>query len=126
MTIHNCYDEESTYMNGDIGVISEMTESGIFLSGSTRKNTFVRNLRDVDYAYASTTHKAQGSEYDHVVIVLDTEYPGMLYKGLFYTAVTRAKKKVTLIYTNDALKIAMTHESPARKSGLLYKLKNRG
>lgn len=125
MTIHNCYDEESTYMNGDIGVISEMTESGIFLSGSTRKNTFVRNLRDVDYAYASTTHKAQGSEYDHVVIVLDTEYPGMLYKSLFYTAVTRAKKKVTLIYTKDALQIAMTHESPARKSGLLYKLKNR-
>lgn len=122
MTIHNSYDEESSYMNGDIGIISEITDDGVFLAGAARKHTFIRNFRDIDYAYASTTHKAQGSEYDHVVIVLDTEYPGMLYKGLLYTAVTRARKKVTVICVGNALDLAMSTESPERKSGLIDKL----
>lgn len=126
MTIHNCYDAESTYMNGDIGVVSDITENGLFMSGCTKKAIFVQNMRDVDYAYASTTHKAQGSEYEHVVIVLDTEYSGMLYKGLLYTAVTRAKKKVTIISVGNALETAITRESPVRRSGLCYKLRQAG
>ena len=124
MTIHNCYDEESSYMNGDIGVVSEISENGLFMAGCAKKGIFVKNLRDVDYAYASTTHKAQGSEYDHVVIVLDTEMPGMLYKGLLYTAVTRAKKKVTIISVRNALETAMSNESPVRRSGLRSKLQS--
>lgn len=125
MTIHNCYDEESSYMNGDIGVVSDITENGLFMSGCAKKSIFVQNFHDVDYAYASTTHKAQGSEYDHVVIVLDTEFPGMLYKGLLYTAVTRAKKKVTIISVGKALEMAMQTESPMRRSGLCFRLKQR-
>lgn len=123
MTIHNCYEAESTYMNGDIGTVSDITENGLFMSGCAKKSIFVQNLRDVDYAYASTTHKAQGSEYDHVIIVLDTEYLSMLYKGLLYTAVTRAKEKVTIISVGNALETAMAKESPVRRSGLCFKLR---
>jgi exodeoxyribonuclease V alpha subunit len=45
-------------------------------------------------AYACTTHKVQGQEFDYVLMPMTSQYGIMLYQNLVYTAVTRAKKKV--------------------------------
>ena len=48
-------------------------------------------------AYAISIHKAQGSEYDNVVIVLASSFKRMFYNKLIYTAVTRAKQSLIII-----------------------------
>lgn len=60
-------------------------------------------------AYACTVHKAQGSEYDAVVIVLDSDQNHMLRRSLLYTALTRARKRVYLVGSEVALKFAVTN-----------------
>lgn len=57
--------------------------------------------RNLDLAYAITTHKAQGSEFDRVVLLLNKTY--VLNRANFYTAVTRAKKHVAVILGQGAL-----------------------
>lgn len=125
MTIHNNYDSETSYMNGDIGIVKEISDVGIFMTGTEKNSVLVEKMDDLDYAYASTVHKAQGSEYEHVVIVLDEEYPSLLYKGLLYTAITRAKRDVTILYIGDALHTAICKSSPIRRSGLKEKIQKR-
>ena len=69
---------------------------------------------DMDLAYNCTVHKSQGSEYDYLVIVLQEEAAGMLDQNLLYTAVTRGKKEVRIIYENNTLQTAIR---TARKGG---------
>jgi exodeoxyribonuclease V alpha subunit len=57
--------------------------------------------RNLDLAYAITTHKAQGSEFDRVVLLLNKTY--VLNRANFYTAVTRAKKHCAVILGQGAL-----------------------
>lgn len=61
--------------------------------------------RNIDHAYAITTHKAQGSEFDKILLVLNKSY--VLNRANFYTAVTRAKTKVSVILGTGALATAM-------------------
>lgn len=65
--------------------------------------------RNLDLAYAITTHKSQGSEFDKIVIVLNRSY--VLDRANFYTAVTRAKKHATVICGAGALAAAMKKRS---------------
>ena len=69
---------------------------------------------DMDLAYKCTVHKSQGSEYDYLVIVLQEAATGMLDQNLLYTAVTRGKKEVRIIYENNTLQSAIR---TARKGG---------
>jgi len=48
-------------------------------------------------AWAMTIHKSQGSEYDHVIVVLPRRQSPLLTRELFYTGVTRAKAGVTIV-----------------------------
>lgn len=61
--------------------------------------------KNLDLAYAITTHKAQGSEFDKVVLLIQRSY--VLNRANFYTAVTRAKEQVTVICGPGALATAM-------------------
>lgn len=83
-------------------------------------------------AYAMTIHKSQGSEFGHVLIVLpalaedDTpsqRVDSLLTKELLYTAITRAKQKVTLSATDTGLKAAI-QQSVKRNSGLVERLES--
>jgi exodeoxyribonuclease V alpha subunit len=92
--------------NGDTGVIcSEGNRLWACFGGP---DTAVRKLpvSVVRYhlpAYATTVHKAQGSEFDHIVLVLpETESP-ILTRELFYTAITRAKRKLTIFTTPETI-----------------------
>ena len=57
-------------------------------------------------AYAISVHKAQGSEFDTVLLLVSRFYSKMLYRKLYYTAITRAKKRLILVGEVNALRIA--------------------
>ena len=63
-------------------------------------------LDALDLAYATTVHKSQGSEYDTVILSLQTAHYIMLRRPLLYTAITRAKRHVIIVGERKALVIA--------------------
>ena len=87
--------------NGDMGIITEINTYNETLEvefDEKRKVTYPFQLLDeLELAYAITIHKAQGSEYPAVVIPLLQGPRQLFYRNLLYTAVTRAKKCVTLV-----------------------------
>ena len=62
-------------------------------------------------AYAISIHKAQGSEFDIVIIPLVKNYGKMLYRKIIYTAITRSKKKLYLVGELSALNTAVSNTS---------------
>ena len=74
-------------------------------------------------AWAMTIHKSQGSEYDHVVVVLPRRQSPLLTRELFYTGVTRAKFGATVVGELDTVREAVSREID-RVSGLTYRLRD--
>ena len=71
--------------------------------------------------HAMTVHKAQGSQFAHVSVVLPPVGSPLLTRELLYTAVTRAESSVLLVGSADAVREAVTH--PVRRmSGLARRL----
>jgi len=70
-------------------------------------------------AYAVTVHKAQGLEYDIVVVPVVDAFRHQLQRNLYYTAITRAKKKVFLVGTESALKSAVLNAREDDRNTLL-------
>jgi exodeoxyribonuclease V alpha subunit len=66
-------------------------------------------------------HKSQGSEFDHVVVTLPPPPSRILTRELLYTAVTRAKQRVTIVATEAAIREAVERPA-ARASGLTARL----
>jgi exodeoxyribonuclease V alpha subunit len=97
-------DYERGLFNGDQGVVLRVAEGGgaqelaaAFPRGDTFEVFPLDTLPDVAPAFALTVHKAQGSEFDHVALVLpETDMP-LLTRELLYTAVTRARRSVLLV-----------------------------
>lgn len=92
---------EDNIFNGDIGYIYDIVkEAGKFKIIINYDENFVsyekQELNQITLAYASSIHKAQGSEFDNVIVPFIDSYNFMLNKNLTYTAVTRAKKKLIL------------------------------
>jgi exodeoxyribonuclease V alpha subunit len=117
-------DYSTRVFNGDIGVAwrSEGRTSVHFRSsdGGVRAIAPGR-LPAVETAWAMTVHKSQGSEFDHVTVVLPTEESRVMSRELLYTAVTRARQSVTIIGTEAALRSAITQRTE-RTSGLGQRL----
>ena len=96
--------------NGDTGLIyrinsSQKKEIQIDFDSNIVKYT-PANFNNFRQAYAISIHKAQGSEFDVVVIPIVKGYNKMLYQKLIYTAVTRAREKIYLIGDISALEMA--------------------
>ena len=60
------------------------------------------DMNALAFSYCISVHKAQGSEWDKVFVVLHNSHGRMLSRELFYTAITRAKKKLIIFYDNDS------------------------
>lgn len=87
--------------NGDMGIVKEIntfseTMTVEYEEGKTVEYPF-KQLDELELAYAITVHKAQGSEYPAVVMPLLSGPRMLMNRNLLYTAVTRAKKCVTLV-----------------------------
>ena len=97
---------EDNIMNGDLGVVSGITEDSELLV-NFGENTVKYNKKDLEnltLAYAISIHKSQGSEFKCVIMPLVKSYTIMLKKKLLYTGVTRAKEKLILIGDFEAYK----------------------
>lgn len=100
--------------NGDIGIIVKIVsrpkkEIHIDFDGNIVKYT-PANFINFKKAYAISIHKAQGSEFEVVVIPVVKGFHKMLYKRLIYTAVTRCKKRLFLVGELDALNMAINNK----------------
>ena len=111
-------DYERDVFNGDLGVITglDLEESELTVSFDGREVTYgFGELDELVLAYATTIHKAQGSEYAAVVIPLTTQHYAMLARNLLYTGITRGKRLVVLVGQRRALAIAVRNGSGRRR-----------
>ena len=87
--------------NGDMGIIKQINEYAQNMTVEFEDGHSVeyslKNLDELELAYAITIHKSQGSEYPAVVIPLLNGPRMLMNRNLLYTAVTRARKCVTLV-----------------------------
>ena len=105
--------------NGDTGVT--VVDGGTLravVGGAGETLTFATSrLADVETMHAMTIHKSQGSQADEVTVLLPPEDSRLLTRELFYTAVTRAKKRVRAVGSEPALRAAVERRA-VRASGL--------
>jgi exodeoxyribonuclease V alpha subunit len=115
---------ELELFNGDSGVIMAVdgSEAAWFEKpdGSLRRLSLFR-LPLNEAAYALTVHKSQGSEYDHVLLILPEQLSPLLSRELLYTAVTRARSRVT-IWGSEAVIRHAVDQRTRRTSGLAARL----
>ena len=79
----------------------------------------VTELDELTLAYATTIHKAQGSEYPIVVMPVLMNHFVMLQRNLIYTGITRAKKILVLVGTRKALAYAVRNVTVTKRNTLL-------
>ena len=115
--------------NGDIGIVLRPRSAGSplrawFADGPTLRSVAVSRLAAVETAFAMTVHKAQGSEFEHTVLVLPQAPSRGLTRELVYTGITRARQAFTLVSgRREALAEALARRT-RRASGLLDLLGN--
>ena len=108
--------------NGDIGIALRVPAGDAlrchFLEGDALRSVSVARLADVETAFVMTVHKSQGSEFDHVVLVLPDEDVPVLTRELLYTAITRARHAFTLLAPQASVLAKATGRLTRRVSGL--------
>lgn len=92
--------------NGDVGIVLRAPGSGsalrcYFLEGDDLRSVSVGRLADVETAFAMTVHKSQGSEFEHVALVMPEDDVPVLTRELVYTGVTRARRALTLVCSQE-------------------------
>ena len=120
MQIRNNYDKE--VFNGDIGMIDavDMAARNLKVNFDGRIVEYdVTELDELTLAYATTIHKAQGSEYPIVVMPVLMNHFVMLQRNLIYTGITRAKKILVLVGTRKALAYAVRNVTVTKRNTLL-------
>lgn len=122
-----CIDKGTGVFNGDTGIIEEIndfaeTVTVCFDEGRMVEYPF-KLLEELELAYAVTIHKSQGSEYPAVVIPLLTGPRMLMNRNLLYTAVTRAKKCVTIVGNDTTFEQMIANNSQLKRySGLRDRL----
>jgi exodeoxyribonuclease V alpha subunit len=123
-------DKGTGIFNGDTGIIEEINDFAetmtiSFDEGKKVEYSF-KNLEELELAYAVTIHKSQGSEYPAVVIPLLNGPRMLLNRNLLYTAVTRAKKCVTIVGNDETFEMMIQNNSEQKRySGLKDRLLER-
>jgi exodeoxyribonuclease V alpha subunit len=125
---HNDYDRG--LYNGDQGLVLRVAGAAdgppqlaaVFPRAGALAPFAVSSLRgELEIAYASTVHKAQGSELDHAALVLpETDLP-LLTRALIYTAVTRVRRSIVVVGHRTLLEQAVARPTE-RSSGLRDRL----
>ena len=120
MQIRNNYEKE--IFNGDIGTVESVD-----LQERTMKVNFDQHIIEYEaseldelvHAYATTIHKAQGSEYPIVVMPVLMNHYVMLQRNLIYTGITRAKKVLVIVGTRKALSYAVRNVTVTKRNTFL-------
>ena len=122
-----CIDKGTGIFNGDMGIIEEINDFAETMTVSFDEGRMVeypyKLLDELELAYAVTIHKSQGSEYPAVVIQLLSGPRMLMNRNLLYTAVTRAKKCVTIVGNDTTFNQMIENNSQLKRySGLRDRL----
>lgn len=141
MQTKNIYYQDKEIMNGEEGIITSIDKEGLKVKFHADKEIFYKwkaedpehlgeeeeereseiTTNYLKHSFCKTVHKAQGSEYDYVIIYLPTSNNSMVNINLIYTAITRAKKMVwvvgdlTSLETASKRKISSSYDRLAQK-----------
>lgn len=120
--------------NGDIGVIKSIIYANTSKSGKNEIDIdfdgnvvkyVPKDFNKFKHGYIISIHKAQGSEFEMVILPICNSFKRMLYRKLLYTAITRAKKKLIILGEPSAFVYSVNNGSEyIRKTSLLNKITN--
>ncbi|OWY64900.1 exodeoxyribonuclease V subunit alpha [cyanobacterium TDX16] len=116
----NDYDRE--VFNGDLGTITaiDLEEQEVTVQYQERRVTYdYADLNEITLAFATTIHKAQGSEYPVVILPLYMQHYMMLSRNLLYTGLTRAKRLAILVGPSKAIGLAVKQVKDTQRYTLL-------
>lgn len=121
-------DKGTGVFNGDMGKIRSINEYQEIVTVEFEEGKmvdyFFKQLEELELAYAITIHKSQGSEYPAVVIPLLTGPQMLMNRNLLYTAVTRARRCVTLVGSDGTFQQMIANVSEQRRyTGLKARVK---
>jgi exodeoxyribonuclease V alpha subunit len=127
MVLRNDY--QLRLFNGDVGIIAGGDGGtdrlrAVFSNGEGRPRELPPSRLPLhETVYAMTVHKSQGSEFDHLLVVLPSHPSPVVTRELLYTAVTRARERVTILATEAMLRHALATPIQ-RASGLTEALRS--
>lgn len=115
--------------NGETGTILNINEKekNICVKFDDEKMVWYEfnDLEQIEHSYCITIHKAQGSEFDVVIMIVPQAAPMLLTRNLLYTGLTRAKKLLIVIGNERIVDYMINNvDSKKRNTGLEFKLKN--
>jgi exodeoxyribonuclease V alpha subunit len=117
MQMRNDYEKE--VFNGDLGNVVQLDTENfrLLVDFDGRLVVYEKDeLVDLVLAYAISVHKAQGNEYQAVIMPLLPQHYIMLQRNLFYTALTRARKLCVIIGSYRALHMAIKNDRPVKRN----------
>ncbi len=110
--------------NGDIGIVAKRPDGVLEAwfsqtsgNAQTMRNIPVTRLPENEPVFAMTVHKSQGSEFEHVLLILPDEDAPVLTRELVYTGITRARKSLT-VWANPGVLETASSRSASISSGL--------
>jgi exodeoxyribonuclease V alpha subunit len=106
--------------NGDIGIALDRGQGlrvWFMMPEGSVKSVQPSRLPEHDTAWAMTVHKSQGSEFNHAALILPTQLSPVITRELIYTAITRARQRLSL-YTDERVLIQAIAARTERRSGL--------
>ena len=116
--------------NGETGTILNINEKEKNICVKFDDDKYVwyefNDLEQIEHSYCITIHKAQGSEFDVVIMIVPQAAPMLLTRNLLYTGLTRAKKLLIVIGNERVVDYMINNvDSKKRNTGLEFKLKNK-
>lgn len=123
IVVHN--DPLNGLFNGDSGIVVARPgerDAVCFPHGPDQRTVEFARIEAAEPNWAMTVHKSQGSEFDHVVVVIPPPPVPLLTRELLYTAITRARRKVTILGSAEALAEGIGRRI-SRASGLTARLR---
>ena len=120
--IRNNYEKD--VFNGDIGRVIRIVGKSATVDFPERPegdhvNYTESEVEELQLAYAMSVHKSQGSEYPYVILLMVRSHYIMLQRNLLYTAVTRAKERVLIVGSKNAVRTAVENDKTRRRYSLL-------
>jgi exodeoxyribonuclease V alpha subunit len=95
--------EPTGFANGEVGTVTKTGDGSLDVSFTSGPVTVTgKAMSDLRHGWAITVHRAQGSEWPGVVVVVPPEAGGMLSRPLIYTALTRAQKHLSIVHASGA------------------------
>lgn len=124
--LHTKNNYELGVFNGDMGRVLKARRDGslsVNINGNVVEYTSRTYIAQLVRAWAVSVHKAQGSEWDVVVICLAAHHGRLLNRSLLYTAVTRARRLAVIVGSKAAMRKCLSTVQTARDTNLLSRIK---